>query len=894
MSLSTEQRDEWALEAYARTADEALCALDSSETGLSAGEARQRMGVFGRNALPETPLRPWWRRLASQFHNVLIYLLLVAGAVMLLQGHGLDAVVIAGVVIINVLVGFIQEGRAEAVLRGILGMVTQRCMVLRDGLLHAIDSSELVPGDVVQLSAGDRVPADVRLLSARQLRVDEAGLTGESSPVSKRPDAVERHVPLAERHSMAWMGTLVTAGQARGVVIATGTQTRLGEIGTLVQQVHSPETPLTQQLARFGRGLAVAILLLAGFGMAWGVWVMQLPVDDMFRAAVGISVAAIPEGLPAIVTIALAIGVRRMASVHAVIRKLPAVEVLGSVSVICSDKTGTLTRNEMAVRAVALPGLVSPISGEGYAPEGSIGDAEHHAAMPVLARVAALCNDARVEAKGGEWVLHGDPTEGALAVLAAKAGFASGHWQRVDVIPFDAERRYMATLHHLDEESFLLLKGAPERVVGFCASQMAADGNHEEVDKAYWEKALQQLAGEGMRVMALACKPMPAVNAISESDATEGLVLLGFVGMADPPRAEAREAIAQCHQAGIRVCMITGDNPVTANAIAKQLGIESTRAVTGDEIDELSEPALRQLLRDASVFARTSPAHKLRIVEALQADGRVVAMTGDGVNDAPALHRADIGVAMGKKGTDAARDAAHMVLLDDNFASIAKAVREGRNVYDNIVKSIVYILPTSLAEAAVIMVAILFGWTLPITPVQILWVNMVTTVTLSLALAFESAEEDVMQRPPRRPTQGLISRLLLWRLLLVGGLATAVVVVQFFSQTGNDALARTLAVNTLVMTEIFYLFSVRRLHQPLWQAGSWQGSWPAWVAVGLVLLMQLAFTYMPVFQLLFETAAMSWRDWLSCCIWASVILLVVEIEKAVMQKWHGHAKGIPA
>ena len=885
MNKLAEQRDAMALDAHARDVHDVLTTLATADTGLPALEAEQRIATCGLNALPEKRPRPWWRRLAAQFHNVLIYLLLVAGAVMLLQGHGLDAVVIAGVIVINVLVGFIQEGRAEAVLRGILGMVTQQCMVLRDGALHAVDSSSLVPGDVVQLSAGDRVPADLRLIHARNLRIEEAALTGESTPVTKHHDPVARHAPLAERRSMAWMGTLVTAGQGHGVVIATGTQTRLGEIGTLVQQVQSPETPLTHQLTRFGRGLAVAILLLAAMGMAWGIWVMQMPVDDMFRAAVGISVAAIPEGLPAIVTIALAIGVRRMASAHAVIRKLPAVEVLGSVSVICSDKTGTLTRNEMTVRALVLSGLQVPVSGEGYSPQGDVGDAKAHAALSRLAAVAALCNDSRVEEKSGEWLLHGDPTEGALVVLAQKAGFSPSGWRRLDVIPFDADRRYMATLNQSGPEKQLLLKGAPERVVAFCEKQTNAQGEVESLDSAYWEKSLQALASEGMRVMALAYKPMPDANIdIHESDAETGLVLLGLAGMADPPRAEAREAIEHCHQAGIRVCMITGDNPITANAIARQLGIESERAITGDEIDELSEPGLRHLLCDASVFARTSPAHKLRIVEALQSDGFVVAMTGDGVNDAPALHRADIGVAMGNKGTDAARDASHMVLLDDNFASIAKAVREGRNVYDNIVKSIVYILPTSLAEAAVIMVAILFGWTLPITPVQILWVNMVTTVTLSLALAFETAEDDLMRRPPRARGQGLVSRLLVWRLLLVGGLATAVILLQFFWQGDagvSETHARTLAVNTLVLIEIFYLFSVRRLNQPVWQANAWKNATPAWIAVLLVLLMQMVFTYVPAFQVLFETTALSVMDWLTSVLWAAAVFLVVEIEKTV-------------
>ena len=602
-------------------------------------------------------------------------------------------------------------------------------------------------------------------------------LTGESVPVAKQQDSLPGDFPLAERRNMAWMGSLVTTGSAQGVVVATGMATQLGHIGNLVATVSAPVTPLTRALTRFGHQLALLIIVVSGIGLAWGAGIMGLAPGELLRVAVGVVVAAIPEGLPA-------------------------VEVLGSVTVICSDKTGTLTRNEMTTRTFVTAAGQVQLSGEGYAPQGLV-ESNSPAALEIFARaaqVAMLCNDSHLNQRDGQWVMQGDPTEGALYVLARKAGLTEAFRQqcpRRDELPFAAERLYMATLNEVAGQPMLMVKGAPERLLALCDQQQSGDGA-EPLNSDYWQQQLERLAGEGMRVLGLACKVMPSMDRpIGHPDLEQGLVFLGLTGTTDPPRQEAVTAVAQCQQAGIRVKMITGDNPRTASVIAAQLGLRGQRVITGQELSALDDGQLDQVLAEVDVFARTSPADKLRLVERLQAGGQVVAMTGDGVNDAPALQRADIGVAMGGKGTDAARDASAMVLTDDNFATIAAAVREGRTVYDNIVKALLFLLPTGLIEASVLLVAVVLGTPLPITPVQILWVNMITAVTLALALGFEHGEPDLMRRPPRPPSQGLVSPLLLGRLLWVGALGTALVFWQFsrFAETDLD-LARNMAVLT--------------------------------------------------------------------------------------------------
>ncbi|MBZ0145438.1 MAG: HAD-IC family P-type ATPase, partial [Rhodocyclaceae bacterium] len=677
-------------------------------------------------------------RFLAQFHNVLIYVLLAAVAVTAALGHYVDSGVILAVVLANTVIGFFQEGKAEAALDAIRNMLSHTAAVLRDGRRREIPAEELVPGDIVFLASGDKVPADLRLVEARSLRVDEAALTGESEAVEKDLAPVAEAAPIGDRRPMAYSGTLVTYGQAKGLVTATGEATEIGRIGRMLAEVEEIATPLLRKMAVFARWLTGAILLSAAALFAFGVLARDFSVAEMFTAAVGLAVAAIPEGLPTILTVTLAIGVQRMARRHAIIRRLPAVETLGSVTVICSDKTGTLTKNEMTVQRVVTAGRTFEVGGAGYAPHGGFSVDGAELALPDapeladIARAALLCNDAVLHEAGGEWKLEGDPTEGALLTLALKAGlerhYESESLPRVDAIPFESEHRFMATLHHDHAgHAFAFVKGAPERLLQMCTRQRVA-GEDRPLDDAFWHRQVEALAAAGQRVLALAEAPMEkGKRELDFADVEQGLTLLALVGIIDPPREEAIAAVAQCRAAGIRVKMITGDHGVTARAIGAAMGIgDGRRVLTGAEIEALDDAALRGAVREVDVFARASPEHKLRLVRALQAEGEIVAMTGDGVNDAPALKQADVGVAMGLKGTEAAKEAAEMVLADDNFASIAHAVEEGRTVYDNLRKAITFLLPINGGESLSLVAAVLLGLTLPITPVQILWVNMVS------------------------------------------------------------------------------------------------------------------------------------------------------------------------
>jgi magnesium-transporting ATPase (P-type) len=881
---------------HARTVEEVLDELETRPEGLTSGEADGRLARFGLNRLPEPPRKGPVARFLLQFHNLLIYVLLVAAVLSLLFEHPVDAAVILGVVLINAIVGFIQEGKAEAALEAIRAMVDPKASVLREGRRLTVPAERVVPGDIVLLEAGDRVPADLRLLRARNLKIDEAILTGESVPVDKSTNPAPPEAALGDRPCMAFSGTFVVAGQGTGVVVATGAETELGKIGTLLGRVERLETPLLRQMAGFARTLTAVILSVsaAAFFFAW--LVQGYPLDLSFMAVVGLAVAAIPEGLPAVMTITLAIGVQRMARRNAIIRRLPAVETLGSVSVICSDKTGTLTRNEMTVQTIRTASALVRVSGSGYAPEGefsSDGTRIDPLADPVLAELiegGLLCNDAEVRHGEKGWVVDGDPMEGALVTLAMKAGLDPATLRkdltRLDEIPFDSRHRFMATLHRSpDGERFVIVKGAPERLLEMCRAVRTAEGERP-VDAAFWRAAAEELAAHGQRVLALARAPAPSGDRPLEPSDVEGeCVLLGLAGLIDPPREEAVAAVAECHTAGIRVVMITGDHATTAKEIARQLGIAREPTVaTGNELDALDAEGFRRAAREVHVFARTTPEHKLRLVEALQADGRIVAMTGDGVNDAPALKRADVGVAMGLKGTEAAKEAAQMVLADDNFASIVAAVREGRTVYDNLMKVIGWTLPTNGGQAFVILAALAFGLALPVSPVQILWVNMVTAVALGLTLAFEPTEPGTMHRPPRRPDQPILSGELLWRILFVSLLFVIGGFLVFFSAlaAGRETeYARTLVVNTIVVMQIFYLFNVRYVHGPSFTLEGLVGT-PA-VLVGLVsiTILQLAFTYLPWMQLLFDTRPLAPADGAYVMALGVALFVICEFEKRV-------------
>jgi magnesium-transporting ATPase (P-type) len=881
---------------HALPVEAALRHFASGGDGLAEAEAAARLAAHGPNRLPAPPRRSGLRRFLEQFRNLLVLVLLAAAGVTLALGEWADAGVILGVVLVNALIGHVQEGRAERALEAIGALLAPRATVIRGGRRLAVPAEHLVPGDLVVIEAGDLVPADLRLIGAHELMIEEALLTGEAVPAEKRAEALAPPgAGLGDRPGMAWSGTLVRKGQGRGVVVATGSASEIGRISGLIAAVRPLETPLVLQMGVFARRLTLAILLLAAASFAVGLAVWLKPADEMFLAAVGLAVAAIPEGLPAVMTIALAIGVTRMARRNAIIRRLPAVESLGAVSVICSDKTGTFTRNEMSVEQVVTADAVYEISGLGYAPEGAVsGEAGplDPAAAPVLQSLALtglLCNDAALaDGPDGLWRAEGDPMEAALLALAGRAGLeiegAGAAHPRRDELPFDSETRLMAVL---TGEGGLHVKGAPESVLARCAFQRGAAGD-APLDAAFWRARTGELAGQGMRVLALAVRSLAgAVPAGGLAGAaSSGLTLLGLVGLADPPRSEAVEAVARCRAAGIRVKMITGDHAGTAAAIAARLGLEHPEPVlTGAEIDALDDGALRRRLAATDIFARTEPAHKLRLVQALQEGGEVVAMTGDGVNDAPALRRADIGIAMGRKGAAAAREASEMVLADDNFASIVDAVAEGRAVYANLKKAILYILPTSFGEALAIVLAIGLGLQLPITALQILWINLVTEVTLSLALAFEPAEPGVLARPPRPRGEPLLSGLLLWRILFVSCLFLAGIFGAFaWALSRGEPLeeARSLAVNLVVGLEMAYLFSARRLDAPAWSGKMTLAPVLACAVVGLL---QLAFTYAPPLQVLFETTGMSAADWGVVAAAALAMFLLAEGEKALLRRW---------
>ncbi|MBP2227985.1 magnesium-transporting ATPase (P-type) [Azospirillum agricola] len=881
----------------------AVCSeLRTGADGLSEREAADRLRTCGANAMPAASVRGPLRRFLSQFGTLLIRILLAAAAVTAALGHWTDAVVVLLVCVLNAGIGFLQEGRAERALDAIRGMLAPQATVLRDGRRRAVPAAGLVPGDAVLIEPGDRVPADLRLLRARGLRIDEAALTGESVAAAKSVEPVALDSPLGDRASMAFSGTLVVAGQGLGVVVATGAGTQIGRITSLLASVRTLTTPLLEKVGTLARWVTGSVLAGAALVFALGVLVRGHEAAGTLMAVVSLAVAAIPEGLPTILTVSLAVGVTRMAKRQAIIRRLPAVEALGSVSIVCSDKTGTLTRNEMTVKALATASGQYEVDGAGYSPRGGFRQDDLPLADPGevpdldgIARAAVLCNDACLRRNGGGWRIEGDPMEGALVVLGCKAGIDPDELRRLfprtDIIPFEPEHRFMATLHHgHDGTAFVCVKGAPEQVLAMCELQprdgQAELGDGTAPDAALWRSRVVGMASRGWRVLAIAWKPMPAGRLLLRFDDVEGgLSLLGLFGIADPPRDEAVAAVARCRSAGIRVKMITGDHADTARAIARDLGLANPQDVlTGSDIDRLSDEALRRTAPNVDVFARTSPEHKLRLVRAFQADGSVVAMTGDGVNDAPALKQADVGIAMGRKGTEAAKEAALMVLADDNFASIVAAIQEGRTVYDNLMKAILFLLPINGGESLGIVAAILLDTTLPITPVQILWVNMVSSIGLSMALAFEPPEAGAITRPPRPPGEPILSGFLVWRTVLVSLLFLLGIFGTFhwtLDRGASLAEARAVAVNTLVCMEVFYLFSVRYLRVPSFTAIGLRGTPHVLAAVGAVVTLQLVFTHAPIMQRFFDIGAVGIDDGVAILATGAALFAVLELEKFV-------------
>lgn len=882
-----------------------LTQLASSESGLSQTEAEARLQTYGPNRLPEPPRRGLFKRFILQFHNILIYVLLASAAIILLLGHLADTAVILAVVFINAVIGFIQEGKAEQAMAAIRDLLAPQAAVIRNGKRQTLPGEALVPGDIILLEAGDKVPADLRLLNSHSLQIQEAILTGESVAAEKQTDPVSADAALGDRACMAFSGTTVTRGQGKGVVVATAGTTEIGRISGLLSDVSTLTTPLIEQMNHFAKWLTWVILGAAAFILAVGLLVHGQAFEELFFAVVGLSVAAIPEGLPAVLSITMAVGVKAMAKRRAIVRRLPAIETIGAVSVICTDKTGTLTRNEMSVDHLITPHGLYEIESNGYAPLGAIRqdgiNVLPDANLQALAQALILCNDADLSNTNETWQVNGDPMEGALLAFAEKCGVSiqdsRHHWTRTDIIPFDAAHKFMATLTH-DHESHALIvvKGAPEKLLHLCQFQRLANGDNAPLDPDYWHQQGEWIASQGQRLLAVAVKTVPAEHTVlARSDLESGLVWLGLLGLIDPPRPEAISAVAECQQAGIRIKMITGDHALTASAIARQIGLQHPdRVLTGNDLDALDDAALRAQVLDTDVYARTSPEHKLRLVEALQAHGLIVAMTGDGVNDAPALKRADAGIAMGQKGSEAAKEASELVLADDNFATIAAAVREGRTAYANIKKVISWTLPTSTGEASVIMLAILVGLTLPITAIQILWVNLVTAVTLGIALAFEPTDDQAMRQPPRPRNQALLNRTLVWHIMFVSGLFVIGVfgVYSFAIQQGRSLEeARTIAVNTLVMMEIFHLLFIRNMERPTLTFNDLRGPLAVWIAIGLVVSAQLAFTFVPALQTLFDTRALGWQE-LGWIVSAGISLFVViELEKRLRLRWRKRRAG---
>jgi magnesium-transporting ATPase (P-type) len=883
---------------HALATDDVLKRLGTSaERGLDAGEVAKRLATCGQNRLPEGKRRSPVMRFLAQLNNILVYVLLAAGFIKLMLGLWLDAAIIFGVVILNSLLGFIQEGRAEKALDSIRNMLSPESRTLRGGEARMIASEQLVPGDIVLLESGDKVPADLRLVEAKNLRTEEAALTGESVPTDKSIDPVAANATVGDRDNMAFSGTMVVSGRATGVVVATGSDTELGRINQLLAAVSVLETPLLRQIKKFGYAITAVIGVVAVVIFAYGKWVKGMDFVELFQAVVGIAVSVIPEGLPALITITLAIGVQRMAQRNAIIRRLPAVETLGSVSRICSDKTGTLTLMEMMVVSAVTASSRFRITGDGYAPAGEVlidgRPAGKDPALELMGRVSLLCNDAELFQHEGVWKVEGDPTEGALYPFASKLGMERQAEQnanpRIDAIPFESEHKFMATLHKAaGGRTILLVKGAPEVILAHCDRQQAG-AVAQPLDGAHFMQVSDQLAGDGERVLGLAWLEGPAVNAgnLTAADLPKNLVLLGLIGLLDPPRKEAIDAVHECHAGGVRVTMITGDHKITAAAIAKMLGIGDGRtAVTGAEIEEMDTAALQDCVRGVDVFARASPEHKLRLVKAIQANKQIVAMTGDGVNDAPALKKADIGVAMGIKGTEVTKEAAEMILADDNFASITAAVKEGRTVYNNIEKAILFMLPTNVAQALVIAVAIFFGFTMPITAPQVLWVNMVTSVALGLVISFEPHELDVMSRPPRRVDRQILTGFGIWRVVFVGLALLGYTLCAFFwmkAQGASDPLARTVAVNAITIGQVFYLLNSRYLLDSSLSFAAHLGNRYLPLGVGAVVILQLLFTYAPPLQQLFDNEAVPWWVWPVLIAGGVVFFLVVEVEKLIMR-----------
>lgn len=880
---------------YRLSVREVLQKLGTSENGLSDSEAKQRIAQYGPNKIAEEERISKLKILIHQFASPLIYILLIAGVVTILLREYIDSGVIFAVVILNAIIGYIQEYKAEESVRALKKMVVPKAKVIRDGKEKEINSEELVPGDIVLLASGTKVPADLRLLHTIELKIEEAMLTGESLPAEKSTTPIkEDNLTPGDQRNMAFMGTVVVNGRAKGVVVETGGTTVLGSIAREVKEVGMVRAPLQEKIHGFAKAIGFIVLGASTLLFLIGLLIGE-SAKDMFMTAVAAAVATIPEGLPIVVTIAMAIGVARMARQNAIIRKLPAVETLGSTTVIGSDKTGTLTKNEMTVKLIYDGKRIYGVEGSGYEPKGEI----LYEGMPVEAkdmkrlmhvlRIGLLCNESDVYEEGGQYRVDGDPTEGALIVVAMKAGLRTEEekerYQQIAIIPFESDRGYMATLHKHRGKKLIFVKGAPEKVLAMCVKSI--DSN--EIDRKEILLIASDFAKEGLRVLAFAYKKASdEMDSLTHHDVESGLTFSGLQGMIDPPRPEAIEAIEGCKRAGIRVVMITGDHAVTAKAIAKKLGIieEDGEVLTGKEIEKMADSELFGKVKTVSVYARVSPQHKLRITEQVKKQGHIVAVTGDGVNDAPALKAAHIGVAMGRSGTDVAKEASDMVLTDDNFASIFNAVKEGRIVFDNIRKVTFFLIPTGVAAILSILGTIILGVPIPYVPAQLLWINLVTNGLQDVALAFEPGEKGVIDRPPRSPKEGIMSRLLIERTVLVGVLISAGVVYSFINAlNAGESLekARSVAVTTMVIFQFFQAWNSRSELQSIFRISPMSNPFLFFSMIA-AFLAQLAVLYVPTFQWIFRTEPITADEWLQILMVSATVVLVVEADKWLRRK----------
>lgn len=882
---------------YQLSVDEVLNNLQSQSSGLTQNEASARLARDGANALPEKAGKPAWLRFLTHFHDVLIYVLIAAAALTAIMGHWVDTAVILGVAVINALIGHVQENNAEKSLKGIRNMLSSAAVVIRNGQHETAPTTELVVGDIVVLRAGDRIPADLRVMEAHNLRVEEAILTGESTVVDKTAEALEGELPLGDRKNLLFSGTTLSAGAGLGVVIATGEATELGHINQMMTAIEKHRTPLLVQMDKLGKAIFSLILVMMVGLFIFSLLLRDMPMGELLLSLISLAVAAVPEGLPAIISIILSLGIQTMARKRAIIRKLPTVETLGAMSVICSDKTGTLTMNEMTVKAIITADKNYRVQGNSYEPTGEIlvendattAEMRPGSVLETYLRTIDLCNDSQLmRNEQGHWGITGGPTEGALKVLAAKANLPAIDTELRSKIPFDSQYKYMATHFRIGQDERVLVTGAPDVLFKLCQQQQTATGT-EAFTQAHWEAEIARYAKEGLRMVAAAWKPTRAdAGTLTHDCLSDGLIFLGIAGMMDPPRPEAIDAIGACQQAGIRVKMITGDHPQTAMSIGGMLGIHnSAHAVTGYELEQMDDTALAEAAVTYDIFARTSPEHKLRLVKALQNKGEIVGMTGDGVNDAPALKQADVGIAMGIKGTEVTKEAADMVLTDDNFATIASAVQEGRRVYDNLKKTILFIMPTNLAQGLLIIVALLAGNLMPLTPVLILWMNMATSATLSFGLAFEAGERNIMRRPPRRPHENVMDGFAIWRVGFVGTLiaASAFMLEAWLQPRGHSPeFIRTVLLQTLVTAQWVYMLNCRVSDGFSLGRGLLMNK-GIWLVSGILLLLQLAIIYVPFLQMMFGTEALPLRYWGITLAIGVALFLIVEIEKPLTRKF---------